>query len=583
MGQRGRHFVGCFRQGNLPWSELNCHTVLGAKLIQGPGGGHKLPLGSIRVRKITSGRFIRAIALVKIGEPNKWKRRAVLRWEESFGEVPKGMLVHHIDRGTLNDSPSNLFVLSRKGGERTGIWDKVNDVVEEYNKGSSCYDLAEKYQTSPSTINKLVLKHGKVRDSKAAIRLSCKSGKRFKNVRNRKPRNKLVVDAYLKGVEIGEIQKKFNLTKNVVFNILRSNKVKFNRRPRKKPLTEKEKTEILFLYLQRKKSLCYLVKRFCRGWRLIRKIIVASGGEIREVKGENHPKWQGGWFIKDGYKLIKMPDHPHANHASPKGYISEHTFIAGKKIGRLLMESEVAHHIDGNGLNNSPNNLRVMTKRDHAKSHRIERLGGGQAFLPFNRYKQVWVNRLQENGKLGKKNENVARHLWLAETILGRRLKYRRSGGSGRAIEVVHHLNGLKFDDRLENLTIMKKIDHDRYAGKGENQYPKDMETLAELKQRLQGENKKTNLNAKSRVRSKARKIERKKLLQRDAGPIRSAIIKILAKTKEPIRTIGVTKRIRLEYPNIARRYSQLYLNVSQQLNVVGEKVRRGAWLAREA
>ena len=47
-----------------------------------------------------------------------------------------------------------------------------------------------------------------------------------------------------------------------------------------------------------------------------------------------------------------------------------HRWVAEKKIGRKLKSKEVVHHIDGNSLNNSPNNLKVY--RNHSEHMKKE-------------------------------------------------------------------------------------------------------------------------------------------------------------------------------------------------------------------
>ena len=53
--------------------------------------------------------------------------------------------------------------------------------------------------------------------------------------------------------------------------------------------------------------------------------------------------------------------------------------VAEAMIGRPLLSSEDVHHIDGNPENNTPENLRVMDKREHLRFHAAiarERMNG---------------------------------------------------------------------------------------------------------------------------------------------------------------------------------------------------------------
>lgn len=47
----------------------------------------------------------------------------------------------------------------------------------------------------------------------------------------------------------------------------------------------------------------------------------------------------------------------------------EHRAIMSQLIGRQLKDSEQVHHIDGNTLNNSPENLQLLTRSEHTKEH----------------------------------------------------------------------------------------------------------------------------------------------------------------------------------------------------------------------
>lgn len=57
-----------------------------------------------------------------------------------------------------------------------------------------------------------------------------------------------------------------------------------------------------------------------------------------------------------------------------KGYIKwfgrhQHRIVAEKMLGRKLRHGEIVHHIDGNGHNNDPRNLVVITQRQHMLEH----------------------------------------------------------------------------------------------------------------------------------------------------------------------------------------------------------------------
>ena len=101
------------------------------------------------------------------------------------------------------------------------------------------------------------------------------------------------------------------------------------------------------------------------------KKLTLSGRQTRFKKGASPHNKKGFSFQKSRlngkvYKLIYKPEHPFA---TKKGYVREHRLVIEENIGRILLESEVVHHIDGNSLNNSLENLQLMTFTEHCRLH----------------------------------------------------------------------------------------------------------------------------------------------------------------------------------------------------------------------
>ena len=81
--------------------------------------------------------------------------------------------------------------------------------------------------------------------------------------------------------------------------------------------------------------------------------------------GPEHTGWKGGVRMQKGYRYLWNPDHPNSG---SHGYVAEHRLVMEKKLGRYLEKHEVVHHIDGQRLNNSPDNLQVFqTNAEHLR------------------------------------------------------------------------------------------------------------------------------------------------------------------------------------------------------------------------
>lgn len=65
-----------------------------------------------------------------------------------------------------------------------------------------------------------------------------------------------------------------------------------------------------------------------------------------------------GTVNEQGYRLIRMPDHPNAN---VNGYVHEHRLVYSEILGRPLLPDENVHHKNGDRSDNRPENLELWT------------------------------------------------------------------------------------------------------------------------------------------------------------------------------------------------------------------------------
>jgi hypothetical protein len=69
-----------------------------------------------------------------------------------------------------------------------------------------------------------------------------------------------------------------------------------------------------------------------------------------------------------GYIQVLCGGHPDAI----MNYVFLHRLIASCKIGRSILPDEDVHHIDGDKLNNSYDNLEVLKRSEHRRHHALK-------------------------------------------------------------------------------------------------------------------------------------------------------------------------------------------------------------------
>lgn len=83
------------------------------------------------------------------------------------------------------------------------------------------------------------------------------------------------------------------------------------------------------------------------------------------------PSYKGGHTIQHGgYVWEFSPGHRLQN---TWGFVAQHRLIGEDIAGRALDRDEVVHHRDENRTNNHPDNLQVMTQKEH-RSHHARRM-----------------------------------------------------------------------------------------------------------------------------------------------------------------------------------------------------------------
>jgi hypothetical protein len=152
------------------------------------------------------------------------------------------------------------------------------------------------------------------------------------------------------------------------------------------------------------------IRKTCRRYSI--PLLYRSNGTMHpRFCGEGSRLWKQGYTIdKSGYRLIFAPEHPFAN---TSGYVREHRLVMEEILGRYLTPLEVVHHIDGDKLNNSPENLERFDK--NSEHLRIELSGKCPKWTPQGILAiQAGVDKIRKQEPLRKNRREYSRK-WAAK------------------------------------------------------------------------------------------------------------------------------------------------------------------------
>lgn len=167
---------------------------------------------------------------------------------------------------------------------------------------------------------------------------------------------------HLAGMSQSQIAQKHGVSRSRVSQLLKTipeYKPPANHSP-KVPWTPERRSHAVALYASGM-PIAQLEKACHTNWHTIHRILRDAGVSIRPQgvaqSGQYNPCWRGGRLIdEDGYVLVFLPQHPHAN---SNGYVREHRLVMEEKIGRYLLPEEVVHHTKGK-QDNSPDHLMLF-------------------------------------------------------------------------------------------------------------------------------------------------------------------------------------------------------------------------------
>lgn len=167
----------------------------------------------------------------------------------------------------------------------------------------------------------------------------------------------LQTEYWVKEKPMHQIAEENNVSLGTIFNYMKMYDI-----PSRKHLTDKAKSRISDS------------KKGCPGARKGVKVSDETRRKMSIAKiGKYTVKSKYGGHTKirsDGYRFVYVPTHPHA---TKEGYVMEHILVMEEHIGRYLKKDEVVHHKNHNRIDNSINNLQLMTFKEHASLHMRER------------------------------------------------------------------------------------------------------------------------------------------------------------------------------------------------------------------
>ena len=162
------------------------------------------------------------------------------------------------------------------------------------------------------------------------------------------------------------------------------------------------------------------------------KLLVKYQASIREIFEKSNGNSQDYWWLNTGQRQT----------------IGEHRVIAAFSNNTVLKTGQVVHHKDYNALNNTPENLQIMSKQEHDDFHRQDMMGDAnpmrRATAEWSEEKWAAYRAKQSKHSAGENNKNYSgvtnEELKQAALTLTRKLGYRFSNKEWQAYALENNL-----------------------------------------------------------------------------------------------------------------------------------------------
>jgi len=158
----------------------------------------------------------------------------------------------------------------------------------------------------------------------------------------------------------------------------------------------------------------------------------------------------------NGTLAVYAPDNPNAN---CHGYVLQHRIVMERYLCRYLTKNEKIVHINGNKKDNGLVNLKLSSLKEifNTKQHKemqSNNMKGSKnhRWIGGIKITKGYISELVYNHPYASTNSRVYQHRLVMEKYLGRYLT---------PVEEIHHINGIKTDNRIENLQLVgNHIEH---------------------------------------------------------------------------------------------------------------------------